>query len=102
GLTKTTGSTVTLTGANAYTGNTTIRGGTLKLDLSGSIDSSPLIIVGDTGSVGAHLDVTTKTGGFTVGLAQTLKGIGQIDGNTSILGAHSPGNSPGLQTFNGN
>jgi hypothetical protein len=91
-----------LSGANTYAGNTTIHAGTLKLDLSGSISSSANIIVGDAGSSGTHLDVTTKTGGFTIGSGQTLKGIGQIDGNTTIVGTHSPGNSPGLQSFNGN
>ena len=98
--------TTTLNVANTYSGDTTVHAGTLKLDLSGSISNSANIIVGDAGSTGTHLDVTTKTGGLTIGLgvAQTLKGIGQIDGNTIIasLGIHAPGNSPGLQTFNGN
>ena len=102
GLTKVGAGTVTLSGANTYTGNTTVRAGTLKLDGIGSIGSSANIIVGDSGSSGTHLDVTTKTGGLTIGLGQTLKGIGQIDGNTMILGIHAPGSSPGLQTFNGN
>ena len=101
-LTKTGAGTLTLSGANLHSGNTTVHAGTLKLDLSGSISNSAAIVVGDAGSTGTHLDVTTKTGGLTIGLAQTLKGIGQIDGNTTILGTHAPGNSPGLQTFNGN
>jgi autotransporter-associated beta strand protein len=98
--------TTTLNVANTYSGDTTVHAGTLKLDLAGSISNSANIIVGDAGSTGTHLDVTTKTGGLSIGLgvAQTLKGIGQIDGNTTIasLGIHAPGNSPGLQTFNGN
>ena len=98
--------TTTLNVANTYSGDTTVHAGTLKLDISGSISNSANIIVGDAGSTGTHLDVTTKTGGLSIGLgvAQTLKGIGQIDGNTTIasLGIHAPGNSPGLQTFNGN
>ena len=101
-LTKTGAGILTLSGANLHSGNTTVHAGTLKLDLSGSISNSAAIIVGDAGSTGTHLDVTTKTGGLTIGLAQTLQGIGQIDGNTTILGTHAPGNSPGLQTFNGN
>ena len=101
-LTKTGAGILTLSGANVHSGNTTVHAGTLKLDLSGSISNSAAIVVGDAGSTGTHLDVTTKTGGLTIGLAQTLQGIGQIDGNTTILGTHAPGNSPGLQTFNGN
>ncbi len=101
-LTQAGSGTTTLNVANTYSGNTTVHAGTLKLDLSGSISNSAAIIVGDAGSTGTHLDVTTKTGGLSIGLGQTLKGIGQIDGNTTILGTHAPGNSPGLQTFNGN
>lgn len=94
--------TTTFNTAHTYSGDTLIKAGTLKLDLAGGIPNSTRIIVGDAGSSNAKLDVTTKTGGFTVGAAQTLFGIGQIDGNTLILGKHSPGNSPGLQSMNGN
>ena len=103
GLVKDGASTQVLSGANAgFTGNVTVQGGTLKLDISGSVSGSAVVTVGGVGSSGAVLDVTTKTGGLTIGVAQTLKGIGQIDGNTTITGTHAPGNSPGLQTFNGN
>ena len=102
-LVKDGASTQVLSGANAgFTGNVTVQGGTLKLDISGSVSGSAVVTVGGVGSSGAVLDVTTKTGGLTIGGAQTLKGIGQINGNTTIAGTHSPGNSPGLQTFNGN
>ncbi|MEQ1852183.1 MAG: autotransporter-associated beta strand repeat-containing protein [Chthoniobacteraceae bacterium] len=101
-LTKDDAGTLTLTGANTYTGDTTVKAGILKLDTTGSIASSPNIVVGDAGSSGARLDVTTVNGGFVVVINQTLKGIGTIDGNTTILGTHAPGNSPGLQTVNGN
>jgi fibronectin-binding autotransporter adhesin len=101
GLTKTGGATLTLTAANTYSGNTTVHAGTLKLSGVGGVASSPQIIVGDA-STGTHLDVTTKTGGLTIGATQTLAGIGTLDGNTTVLGTHSPGNSPGVQTLNGN
>jgi fibronectin-binding autotransporter adhesin len=101
GLTKTGGATLALSAANTYLGNTTVHAGTLKLSGVGGIASSPKIIVGDAGSTGTHLDVTTKTGGLTIGAAQTLAGIGTVDGNTTIRGTHSPGNSPGVQTLNG-
>jgi T5SS/PEP-CTERM-associated repeat protein len=102
GLTKTGGATLELTAANNYGGNTTVHAGTLKLSGLGGVASSPKIIVGDAASSGTHLDVTTKTGGLTIGATQTLAGIGTVDGNTTVLGTHSPGNSPGVQTLNGN
>ena len=101
-LTKTGAGILTLSGANLHSGDTTVHAGILKLSGSGSLANSANLIVGDAGSTGTHLDVTTKTGGLTLGLGRTLQGIGQIDGNTTILGTHAPGNSPGLQTFNGN
>ncbi len=101
-VTQTGTGTTTFRAANTYSGDTIIKAGTLKLDLAGGMPNSARIIVGDAGSSGAKLDVSSKTGGFTVGAAQTLLGIGRIDGNTQILGTHAPGNSPGLQTMNGN
>ena len=61
GLTKAGAGKLTLSGANTYTGDTIIKAGTLKLDGSGSLASTN-IIVGDTGSSGAVLDATAKTG----------------------------------------
>ena len=94
----------TLGGNNTYTGDTTIKAGTLKLGASGGIGNSPNIIVGDTGSSGAVLD-TTAQAGFTVGTGQTLKGIGTVNvgsANTlTVNGTHSPGTSPGVQSVIG-
>ena len=101
-LTKIGAGTLTLTANNStYIGNTTVKAGTLKLEGNGSIGSSPTIVIGDVGSSGAALDVTAKTGGFTVGAGQTLMGIGTISGNASIAGTHAAGNSVGLQSFSG-
>ncbi len=107
-FTKAGTNTLTLTEANTYTGATTINGGTLTLSATGSIDNSAQIIVGDTGSSGAVLDVSAKTGGFTVGSTQTLSGIGTVDANdagtlrtVTIEGTHAVGNSPGSQTIDG-
>lgn len=89
--------TLTLTAAAGYIGNTTVKGGTLQLDTAGSLDNSLVITVGDATSSGAILDVSTKSGGFTVGgtTAQTLKGKGTITGSLTAgsLGTLSPGNS---------
>ncbi|MFM8497486.1 MAG: autotransporter-associated beta strand repeat-containing protein, partial [Planctomycetia bacterium] len=67
--------TVILGGANTYRGTTTVAAGTLVVN----------------GSLGQ--------GNLTVDSGATLKGSGVINGFTSIQGTHSPGNSPGLETF---
>lgn len=98
-LVKSGSATQTLTGVNTYTGTTTIKAGTLKLEGAGSIDNSASITVGDAGSSGAMLDVTARTGDFTVGAAQTLGGIGTLNaaGKKVIVdGSISPGNSAGV------
>jgi T5SS/PEP-CTERM-associated repeat protein len=68
-----------LAGANTYTGNTTVSAGTLNVNGSTSASSR-----------------------FTVANGATLGGNGTIGGATMIYGIHSPGNSPGIQTFTGN
>jgi autotransporter-associated beta strand protein/YVTN family beta-propeller protein len=78
GLTKTGVGTLTLSGANAYTGPTTVNAGTLSVN--GSIVNSAL---------------TVNAGG-------TIGGNGTI-GNTSVNGGTlSPGNSIGTLTVQGN
>jgi autotransporter-associated beta strand protein len=89
----------TITGA----GRTVIRGGTLALGANGAIATTGTVIVGDAGSSGARLDLSAKSA-YTFGAAQTLGGIGTVAGGTSftnvtISGVLSPGNSPGLLTF---
>jgi autotransporter-associated beta strand protein len=89
----------TITGA----GRTVIRGGTLALGENGAIATTGTVIVGDAGSSGARLDLSAKSA-YTFGAAQTLGGIGTVAGGTSftnvtISGVLSPGNSPGLLTF---
>jgi autotransporter-associated beta strand protein len=81
-LTKTGAGTLTLSGANTYTGTTTISNGTL--------------IVGDgtSGSLG-NTAVTVANGA-------TLGGSGTIGGDLVVNGTHAVGNSPGVQTVNGN
>lgn len=74
-LVKDGGFAYTLSGSNSYTGATTVSAGTLLVN----------------GSLG-----NTAT---TVATGATLGGVGTIGGNTTINGTHSPGNSPGIQTF---
>ena len=105
GLTKTTADTVTLSGANTYSGQTTVSAGVLAMAANGSFANSQAIVVGDAGSIGAVLDLTAKSGTFAFGNGQTLMGGGTIKlaSNTvlDVRGTFSPGNSPGLFTYDG-
>lgn len=65
-----------LTGNNTYSGATAVEGGAL--------------IINGTNS---------GTGILTVSSGATLGGSGTVGGETTISGIHSPGNSPGIQTF---
>ena len=96
GLTKNNAGTLVLSAANTYNGTTTINAGTLALGVNGTIANSPNIVVGDATSSGAILDVSAKTGGFTIGTAQTLSGIGTVDANASgqIVGCAQKQSSP--------
>jgi autotransporter-associated beta strand protein len=75
GLTKEGTGTLRLSGANTYSGSTQVKGGTLVINGS------------------------TSTGALQVDSGATLMGSGTIGGATTIFGIHSPGNSPGVQTF---
>ena len=77
GLTKVGGGRLTLAGANTFSGTTNVQAGDLALD--GSI-----------------------VGSLSVASLASLSGTGTVGGNATISGTHSPGNSPGAQTFNGN
>ena len=78
-LAKNGNGTLTLTGTNTYTGSTTVQAGLL-------------VVNGDSSSAIGRLDVAAGA---------TLGGSGTLGGATTInSGAfHSPGNSPGVQTF---
>ena len=106
-LTKKGNGTLTLSSNNTYTGNTLITGSgsVLKLGAAGSFANSSTIVVGDASSTGAILDLTAKSGTFTIGGGQTLKGGGAVqlasNGVLDVQGTFSPGNSPGLFTYDG-
>ena len=89
---------LTLDAANTFTGTTRVNAGTLALGSSGSIAASTgLSIAAD-----ARIDVTDVSGGFTLLAGQTLAGGGNVTGDITIAGIHSPGFSPGLQNFDDN
>ncbi len=96
GLNKLGAGTLTLSAANGYTGPTAINTGTLKLGSTASLASST-IDVGD----GTTFDVSAVSGGYSLGAGQTLKGSGTVVGDVTIDGIHAPGNSPGIQTIEG-
>lgn len=104
-FTKTGAGSQTLVGVNTYTGATTISAGTLILAANGSISSSSGINLGTSGSQGT-LDVTSKTGGYSIGASQTLSGYGSVllaTGKTlTVNGNLAPGNSTGIVTIGGN
>ena len=82
-FTKTGAGLALLTAANTYTGGTYINSGTLALSATGSISGSSVIQV----SSGALLDVSAKSGGLTLGAAQTLI-AGRTSGfATDVLGS---------------
>jgi hypothetical protein len=78
-LTKEGGGTWVLAGANVYNGATNVNNGTLLIN--GSTANSSVV---------------------TVASGATLGGSGTVGGNTTISGIHSPGTSPGIQTFSNN
>ncbi len=83
---------------NASTAVTSVavNSGVLTVGASGGLTSATTITIAS----GAELDVSANT--FTVGSTQTLAGAGLVDGNTTVAGTLSPGNSPGTLTFDDN
>ena len=103
--------TTTLGAANTYTGTTKVSEGTLALGANGSLatNSSAQVASGATLDLAAHNQTLgdakingTLVGSGTFTVNGTLSGSGTITPDTVINGTHSPGNSPGIQTFGGN
>lgn len=77
GITKNGNGTMELSGSNSYSGTTQINAG-------------KLLVNGNNAAA---------TGAVTVASGATLGGSGIVGGATTISGTHSPGNSPGIQSF---
>jgi len=104
GVTKNGLGTLTLSGGNTYTGNTTISAGTLALTGSGSLASSANIII-----AGATFDVSALSSTFALGSGKTLIATnfatGTIAGNLSLasgaLALNYTNGTPSLNVTNG-
>jgi len=101
GLTKSGSGTLTFSGANSYSGLTTIAGGTVALSGTGSIGTGGLNL-GTTGSPGVFELSALTAGSYSLPSSASLAGVGTISGNgksLAVLGAFTPGNSPGTVTL---
>jgi autotransporter-associated beta strand protein len=94
---------LTLESSNTYTGTTRVYGGVLEIASGASIARGANVYSGGTLQVDGEI---SQAGSYTttVGTGGTLTGSGIIGGATTFQSGsiHSPGNSPGIQTFENN
>jgi T5SS/PEP-CTERM-associated repeat protein/autotransporter-associated beta strand protein len=97
-VTKQGGGRLTLAGPNAYSGRTTISGGTLALSGSGSIGTGGL----DLGTNGIFDLAALASATYSLPATGNLSGVGTLAGTgktLAVLGSFLPGNSPGTVTL---
>ena len=91
---------LTLAGANAYSGLTTISAGTVALSGAGSIGTGGLNL-GTTGSPGVFDLLGLTASSYSLPSSASLAGMGTISGSgksLAVLGSLAPGNSAGTIT----
>jgi autotransporter-associated beta strand protein len=99
GLSKIGAGTLILSGPTTYAADTAINGGTLALAGDATLASSPNIILGS----GAIFDISAIETTYALAFAQTLRGVGTVEGAFTANGTISPGaavNTLGTLTFN--
>jgi len=105
GVAKLGSNTLTLTGANTYTGPTTVSKGTLAIGALNSLPAAPTVNIGAAGTLSSSVPGVTITGGtlnLTAGhtLSTAAPGTIAIDGTTTINGdLHTAGD--GMVTLSG-
>jgi autotransporter-associated beta strand protein len=91
------GAVQTLTGINTYTGDTTVSSGTLTVSGTGSLAAGSSVTVEDLATLSVAGSIH---GSLMIADGGTLTGNGgTFNSSVTINGIHSPGSSPGLQTF---
>ena len=114
GIVKLSSGTSTVNAVNTYTGRTWVRVGTLVTGLANAFSGSSSLVV-DSGATldrsgfsqtvtDADIDGTVGNtgGGGLLTVTGTLSGSGLVAGDVNVTGFQAPGNSPGVQTFDGN
>jgi autotransporter-associated beta strand protein len=85
-------------GSGTVTGAVTSSSGTFTIGSGANLTST----AGVAATGGALVVNGTLTGALSTNSSTTVSGTGTITGNTTISGIHSPGNSPGVQSYGSN
>ena len=85
-------------GAGTVTGAVTSSSGIFTIGSGANLTST----AGVSATGGSLVVNGTLTGALSTNSSTTLSGTGTITGNTIISGVHSPGNSPGVQSYGSN
>lgn len=101
-LVKSGAATLTLSGANTYTGGTTVNAGTLQAGSSGAFGTGAVVVnSGGTLNTGATGTAFTLANAVTVNAGGRLSGVGILSGTAHFASGAvlAPGNSAGAITF---